>query len=324
MQGKIVLEEHFAIAETPVRLPNLSAAALEDLNKKLLDVHDQRLMEMDKNGIELSVLSINAPVVQGVPDPKSASELARRVNDGLAEHVAQRPDRFAGFATLPMQDPEAAVAELTRCVNELGFKGTMINGFSQTGDGETVAFYDQPEYRPFWQAVEGLDTIFYLHPRSPMPSWSRPYEGHPWFMASTWGFAAETALHALRLMACGIFDDYPKLKFYLGHLGEQIPYDIWRVDHRLRHEAVKCPAKQSFHHYLRNNFFLTTSGHFSTETLKMAIEIMGIDRVMFSIDYPFEQMDVAADWFDAIELDPADQLKIGRTNAIRELGLALS
>jgi 2,3-dihydroxybenzoate decarboxylase len=259
--------------------------------------------------------------VQGVPDPAQAIALARRANDALAAAIAKRPDRFAGLAALPMQDPQAAAAELVRCVRDLKFKGALVNGFSQVGTPDTAVYYDQPQYRPFWAEVERLGVPFYLHPRDQLPSRCQAYDGHPWLVGSPWGFADETAIHALRLMGCGLFDEHPKLQIVLGHLGERIPYDLWRLDHRLRNVPNR-PVKRTMADYFRNNFHITTSGHFCTPSLLQAILTVGADRVLFAVDYPFEDHSQACTWFDAVEIAEADRIKIGRSNAVALFGLS--
>ena len=139
----------------------------------------------------------------------------------------KHPDRYGGLAALPMQDPEAASYELTRCVTELGFKGAMVNGFTQKDSHDSAIYYDIPEYREFWATVSELDVPFYLHPRMQLPSHAQNYEGHPWLMSAPWGFAVETSIHALRLCGSGLFDDYPNLRLVIGHLGEFIPHALW-------------------------------------------------------------------------------------------------
>ena len=320
MQGKIAVEEHFAIAESmddSVRWPTSYWAGL---NGKLLDFFGQRLAEMDQTGIEIALLSLNADGIQAIPDTAKASETARRANDALAEAVRKRPDRFAALAALPMQDPQAAVAELQRCVRDLKFNGALANGFSQIGTADTAVYYDLPQYRPFWAEVERLGVPFYLHPRYPLPSRRPAYEGHPWLVASAWGFAEETAIHALRLMGSGLFDEFAKLQIVIGHLGERIPYDLWRLDHRLA-KVPNRPAKKTMRDYLRQNFHVTTSGHFSTPSLIHAILTLGADRIMFAVDYPFEDHAQAASWFDAAEIAEQDRIKIGRANAMALFGL---
>ena len=317
MKGKIALEEHFAMPETL----NDAAysgwfAAWPDMRRRLLDLHELRLPEMDKYGIELMILSLHNPAVQGMPDPKRAIEIARKANDLMAATIARHPDRFAGFAALPMQDPDAAIVELTRCVKDLGFKGTMVNGFSQVGDANTVVYLDDPRYLPFWAKLEELDVPLYLHPRDPLPSHAPMYNGHPWLMGSVWAFGVETATHALRLMGSGLFDRYPKVNVILGHLGEGLPFSIWRVDHRMGVSPRGVPAKRKFSEYLESNFYLTVSGNFRTPALINTMLEVGSDRILFSVDYPFEKVNEAVEWFDQVHMPERDRLKIGRTNSM--------
>jgi gamma-resorcylate decarboxylase len=316
MQGKIAIEEHCAIEDTLRESAEYAVPGqLNVLERRLLDMDDERLAEMDEHGIGFAVLSINAPGAQSVFAPARAIDVARRGNDALAAGVARHPDRFAGFAALPMQDPDAASAELTRAVKQLGFKGAMVNGFSQVGDADTIIYYDNPIYRSFWATVAELGVPFYLHPRDPLANRTTIYDGHPWLRGASWAFGVETATHALRLMASGIFDTHPTLTVILGHLGEMLPYNIWRFDHRVGKRPREIPAKRPFVEYLRSNFYVTTSGNFHTPTLKCAIAEMGVDRVLFSVDYPFEEVVDGATWFDHAEISEADRLKIGRTNA---------
>lgn len=321
MQGKIALEEHFAITETLQDSAGFVPGAYwVELQHRLLDIQDTRLKLMDAHGIETMILSLNAPAVQAITDRGTAIDIARRANDVLAEECAKRPDRFRAFAALPLQDPEAAAGELRRCVSDLGFVGALINGFSQDaaqGGGEDLLYYDLPQYRPFWAEVATLDVPFYLHPRNPLPRDARIYDGHPWLLGPTWAFAQETAVHALRLMASGLFDDHPSLQIVLGHMGEGIPYMLWRLDHRNAWVKLppKYPAKRKFVDYFTQNFHITTSGNFRTQTLIDAMLELGTERIMFSTDWPFENVDHAADWFDATPISEADRLKIGRTNA---------
>ena len=326
MHGKIALEEHFAIPETL----NDSAGFFPDsvwpeLSGRLLDIHEKRLRLMDEHGIELMLLSLNAPAIQAIPDPARANEIARRANDFLAEQVRKRPARFQALAALPMQDPDLAIRELERCVKELGFKGALVNGFSQIRDPNTAVYLDLPQYWSFWEAVERLDIPFYLHPRNPLPSMAQIYEGHPWLLGPTWAFGQETAVHALRLMGSGLFDKYPRIQIIVGHMGEGLPYSMWRVDNR--NAWVKAPprypAKKKIAEYFSQNFYLTTSGNFRTQTLIDAILEIGVDRILFSTDWPFENIDHAAIWFDAASISENDRLKIGRTNAARLFRLNL-
>jgi len=231
----------------------------------------------------------------------------------------------AALAALAMQDPDGATRELQRCVKELGFVGALVNGFSQINDPNSMVYLDDRRYAGFWAECEKLDLPFYLHPRNPLPSAAQIYEGHPWLLGPTWAFGQETAVHALRLMASGIFDRHPKLQIILGHLGEGLPYSIWRVDNRNAWTKAppRYPAKKKLGVYFQENFHLTTSGNFRTQTLIDAMLEIGSDRIMFSTDWPFENVDHAAIWFDACSISEADREKIGRTNAARLFKLKL-
>jgi gamma-resorcylate decarboxylase len=320
MQGKIGLEEHFAIPETLNDSKGfLGDAVWPELEGRLLDLQDRRLREMDRHGMQLMLLSLNAPAVQAIADPRRAGEVARRANDFLAEEVRKRPERFQGLAALAMQDPDVATRELHRCVRELGFRGALVNGFSQIRDPESMVYLDDARYRGFWAECEKLDVPFYLHPRNPLPSAAQIYEGHPWLLGPTWAFGQETAVHALRLMASGLFDAYPRLQIILGHMGEGLPYSIWRVDNRnaWTKQPPRYPAKKKLGEYFQANFYITTSGNFRTQTLIDAMLEIGAERILFSTDWPFENIDHAAEWFDAATISEADRQKIGRDNALR-------
>jgi gamma-resorcylate decarboxylase len=326
MQGKIGLEEHFAIAETLDDSRGFFPERIwDELKARLLDLHDRRLRLMDAHGIEMMLLSLNAPVIQAIPDPAKANDIAREANDYLAREVQKRPDRFQGLAALPMQDPDLAIRELERCVRELGFKGALVNGFSQVGESDTTVYYDLPQYRPFWATVERLDVPFYLHPRNPIKRDARIYEGHPWLMGPAWAFGHETAVHALRLMGSGLFDAHPRLAIVLGHMGEGLPFSMWRVDNcnAWVDDRHNYPAKRKIADYFAENFYITTSGNFRTQALINAILELGADRIMFSTDWPFENIDHAAIWFDQAAIGENDRRKIGRANAVKLFKLGL-
>lgn len=318
MQGKVALEEHFAIPET---LQDSAGFAPEadwpELKGRLLDIQERRLKEMDAHGIEMMLLSLNAPAVQAIADTEKANDIARRSNDFMAEQIARQPKRFAGLAALPMQTPELATRELTRCVKELGFRGALVNGFSQVADNPSGIYYDVKAYWPFWAEVERLDVPFYLHPRNPLPKDAAIYEGHRWLLGPSWAFGQETAVHALRLMGSGLFDAYPKLNVVIGHMGEGLPYSMWRIDNHNKWMRVQnnYPAKRKIGDYFRENFYITTSGNFRTQTLIDAMLEIGSDRILFSTDWPFENIDHASDWFDAAPIAEIDRQKIGRDNA---------
>ena len=319
MQGKIALEEHFAIEATLGDSHVFGAHVWTELRSRLIDIQTKLIASMDAHGVGMMILSLNAPAVQAIADPKRAIEVARQANDALAEHVRKRPDRFAAFAALPLQDPDAAIRELERCVKELKFVGALVNGFSDSPDSKTPLYYDLPQYKPFWKALDALGVPFYLHPRNPLAGQIPGYDGHNWLLGPNWAFAAETSVHALRLIGSGIFDEYPNLKIVLGHLGEGIPANLWRIDHRngWMKAAHKYAAKKSVADYFRKHFWVTTSGNYSTSSLKQVIEELGADRVMFSVDWPFEDPAEACDWMDKTPISEADRQKIGRDTAVK-------
>ncbi len=307
MRNKIALEEH----------------VWARLKSNLLDIEHQRLERMDEGGTEYSILSLNSPGIQSLHDANQARDVARRANDILAEHVARHPKRLGGFAALPMQDPDGAAHELERCVRDFGFHGFMVNGFSQVGDPQNVVYYEHPMFNDFWSRAAALGKPFYLHPRDPLPSREPIYDGFPWLTAATWAFAVETGTHALRLMTTGLFDRHPQLQMILGHLGEFIPFNIWRVDNIMRKAPRGVPCKRQVGEYLRENVYITTSGNFRTPALLATLLEVGADRLMYSVDYPFETHEDASRWFDNCEISENDLKKIGRENARRLFGLAL-
>lgn len=327
MQGKIAFEEHFAIEET---LGDTWAFAGDsgkwnEFTREILDLGETRLGYMDDAGIELAVLSLHAPGIQGIVDPVEALTISRKANNRLAAAVASRPERYAALAALPMHDAEIAATELTRCVTQLDFKGCMVNGFQQVGNRDTVHYYDHPDYREFWNVVAELDVPFYLHPRMQIPSRSQNYDGHPWLMSAPWGFAVETSIHALRLCGSGVFDEFPNLRICLGHLGETIPFGLWRIDSRMQFSPRGYRGKRPLGDYFRENFHLTTSGNFDDASFRCTLDVFDHDRIYYSADYPFERMSDASDWFDATDVI-SDGLRVamGRTNAIRLLNLSLN
>jgi 2,3-dihydroxybenzoate decarboxylase len=315
MARKIALEEHFVLPENVDTTYAIRDLPTPELRQKVLDVGGGRIAEMDRGGVEISILSHAAVGAQSILDVSQAIVFSRRANDYLAEHIAKYPKRLKGFAALPMQDPQIAAQELTRCVKELGFCGALVNGFSQFREADSAVFYDLPQYRAFWATVQELDVPFYLHPRAPLSTRQQAYEGYTWLSGSPWGFGVETSIHALRLMSSGLFDEYPKLKVILGHLGEGLPFGIWRVDHRISRGSGAPKAKLPMAHYLRENFYITTSGNFHTPALANVMLEVGADRVLYSVDYPFEDMIEAKDWFDQASISDSDRMKIAHGNA---------
>lgn len=321
MNGKIALEEHFAIPEyNQVRPPFLGVELWEQVRRRIVDFTEIRLPEMDRHGIDYAVISLTSPGVQGETDTGVAIERARRANDVLADAVAAHPQRFGGFAAVALQDVDAAVAELTRAVTELGFHGVLVNSWTSTpGDG--VGRLDEERFDPFWARVEELGVPLYLHPRL-LPAHQRELvQDRPALAGPVWEFGAECSASALRLILSGLFDRRPGLQLILGHLGEGLPYDIWRIENRLRLAGDRPDLGRPVSAYLRENVYVTTSGHFSTPSLRAAVDTVGVDRVMFSVDYPYESTEQAATWFDGLDIDADTRAALAAGNAARLLGL---
>jgi gamma-resorcylate decarboxylase len=317
---KIALEEHVVLPPltTPggVGAPIFSAEYVADIRQRLSDMN-QRLEDMDRYGIQVMVLSHTQPGVQGVCNRAEAISTAQHLNDQLADLVAQRPDRFAAFAALPLQDAAAAGDELERAITQLGFKGALINGFSNIDNEDTVQYLDEPPVWEFWERAADLGAPVYLHPRDPLVTQRRIYEGYPALVGSPFGFGIETATHCLRLMLSGLFDRFPGLRIIVGHLGEGLPFLLPRVDHRLRHAHPDSHGKhqRALMDYLRENIYLTTSGTWRTPALLNTLLEVGADRILFSIDYPYENMQEQSDWFESLPIGDGDKDKIGRDNA---------
>ena len=283
---------------------------------------------MDKTGIERAILSLTSPGIQSITDVPTAVRLARETNDLVRrQYVDKHPDRLSMFACVPTQDPDAAAAELDRAVRDLGAVGVLVNGYTNVGDDQTATYLDHPVFAPLWAKIAELGVPLYLHPREPLPSQALIYDGYPSLVGSAWGFAHETGTHAVRLMLGGIFDQYPGVQVILGHLGEGLPFLLPRLEHRLdmQREGVGLGnARRKVSEYFNDNFYVTTSGHFHTRTLFATISEIGVDRVMFSADYPYEKMEEAASWFDNSLLCHNDALKVGRENARRLFASAIN
>jgi predicted TIM-barrel fold metal-dependent hydrolase len=317
--GKVAVEEHFVtpqLANTIFGSIGWDPAEWREMAAQLQDTGERRLADMDASGIEIAVLSLAAPCIQDEYEVTRAIECSRQANDALSEVVAAHPARYAGLAALPMQDPTAAGDELERCVTQLGFKGALVNGYSSVGNLETAAYYDEPAYLPFWERVAALDVPFYLHPRNPLPSQRRIYEGREVLLGPTWAFTMETASHCLRMMVSGLFDRFPTLQIVIGHMGELLPFAVARTEQRLSH-IPSYAFERSPQDCLSENFYLTTSGNFHTPSLIGALLQVGADRLLFAADHPFERTVDAAAWFDHAPISEADQLKIGAANAKR-------
>jgi 2,3-dihydroxybenzoate decarboxylase len=270
---------------------------------------------MDQNGVRFAVLSLAGPGVQAEKDPGIAARKARQLNDVLAREVQKRPDRYGGFAHLAMQNPSDAARELERCMRDLGFHGALING--QT-NGE---YLDLDKYSVFWERAAALEAPIYLHPGNPVDH-PAMYAGHSelWGPVCSWAF--ETATHALRLVFGGVFERYPKARLILGHMGETLPLNLWRFDSRwavCNRGGRTLPNPPSF--YITRNIAITTSGVCAGSSLVCALDAMGEDRVMFSVDYPFEKSDLAAQFIENADISETRRVKVAYKNAQSILGL---
>jgi 2,3-dihydroxybenzoate decarboxylase len=297
MVKKIALEEHFLCPGFEdywkPTVGDVDPAIYGQVVARLSDFGDLRLAAMDRAGIARSVLSLAGPGVQAERDGTAARRNARAANDFLAREIAKRPERYSGFAHLPMQDAAAAADELERCVEELKFCGAMINGHT---NGQ---YLDDPSLHKFWERAQALGAPIYIHPTDPVTP-SPALEGHTGLRRATWEWGFETGSHALRLVFGGLFDRFPGTKIILGHLGETLPYLLWRFDSRAKLYGVKLAKPPS--QYIKENFVVTTSGMCSAEPLNCAIAALGHDRVMFAADYPFESTEEAAHFIDGAAL----------------------
>ena len=309
----VALEEHYYDPDIAATYEgNRNARQLE----RLLDLGEMRLKDMDDAGIDVQVLSHGAPALQRV-NAETAIDLAIKANDRLREACAAHADRFAAFATLPIPDPAASADELERAVTRLGFKGAMVHGLT------AGHFLDEKRFWPIYERAQALDVPIYVHPDVPHESvidlYYRDYVAqYPSITGAGWGFTVETATQALRLVLSGVFDAYPDLKIILGHMGESLPFSIGRMD-----EAFSRSGNNtlSFRDVFCDHFWITTSGNFSTPALLCSILEMGVDRIMFSVDYPFVENEPGMKWMETAPLSAEDKEKIYGGNARRLLKL---
>jgi predicted TIM-barrel fold metal-dependent hydrolase len=310
----ITLEEHFVtpgFVEATGAYGN-DAPALQAIQRKLLDLGSGRIADMDEAGVDLQLLSLAALGMDEL-DPATATPLLCDVNNELAAAIQAHPKRFAGLATLAMQDPASAAKELERCIDTLGFKGLILDG---TTGGE---FLDQPKFLPVFEAANALKIPIYLHPAPPPRAVKEVYFGglpaeaaHLLSIAG-WGWHAETGLHTLRLIVSGMFDRFPDLQILIGHMGEGVPYALARSSSVLG--SVTKYLQRSVDEYFRHNFHVTTSGYFTLPPFQCALDVVGIDRLMYSVDYPFSPNTRGRDFLNALSLADTDYAKLTHGNA---------
>jgi uncharacterized protein len=326
----VALEEHYtvprivagispdAIARRGFPGPDFVWAQTTKRNE-LADLGDTRLADMDASGITVQVLSVAGPGADLAPG-QAGIDLARAYNDALAEACARHPDRYRGFAHLPLLVPKAAADELQRAVKDLGFVGVLVNGAT---DGR---FLDDPIFEPVLARAEALDAPIYLHPGIPAEAVRAAYyDGLPgnfsFTMAlSAWGWHADTAIHTLRLVLSGALDRHPGLKIVIGHMGEALPFLLDRIDETTAATA-KTHLRRSVRQTILDQVWITTSGFFTMVPFMAALMSFGVDRIMFSVDYPFASNARARAFLDALPVSPTDREKIAHGNADRLLRL---
>jgi predicted TIM-barrel fold metal-dependent hydrolase len=319
----VALEEHFNVPAVVKRIDPAAISARGFRPRRaptsgpnplalLPEIGEQRLKSMDDTGITVQVLSTAPPGPDLMPGADGVA-LARDINNHLAEAVARHPDRFAGFAVLPLASPDACAAELTRAVKQLGFHGALVNG---TTEGR---FLDHPSYDGLLAAAVELDVPIYIHPHlAPEPVRQAYYSdllpGATRVLESAaWGWHSETAIHVLRMVLAGTLDKYPKLKLIIGHMGEMLPVMLARIDEvsALDIEHLKRPVSRQ----ILDQVWITTSGIFSQPPFIAALQTFGIDRIMFSVDYPFAPDAKGRKFLNEVSLAPDDMAKLTHRNA---------
>jgi predicted TIM-barrel fold metal-dependent hydrolase len=311
----IAIEEHYWDAELAKTYTGFEAGRPGPQQSRLYDLHDVRIKEMDEAGIDIQVLSHGAPSTQKLP-ADSAVAIARGVNDRLAETCAAHPDRLAGFAALPTADPKGAADELERCVTKHGFKGAMLHGLANS------VFLDDKRFWPIYERAEKLDVPIYFHPGVPDARVSAVYyddyaKESPMLARAAWGYTVETATTAIRMTVSGVFDKHPNLKIVLGHLGETLPFLVWRIDQTLARPGASSQSR--FRDVFSRNYWITTSGNFSNPALLCCVQELGIDRILFAVDWPFVANVPGVEWMQSVPLCDEDKAKILSGNAKRLL-----
>jgi len=323
---KIAIEEHWARAvneeirdkinkrfnpEIFVDFDLLFSRSMPRMGEEAFETY--RLPEMDKAGVDKQILSFGSPGLQGVWDPAEAVKLATEVNDKQKSIIEKYPGRFEGFAALPTADAKASAAELRRTVTQLGFKGALVNGHT------FGKYLDDSEFRIIWEAAEELDVPIYLHPYDPMYDQMKIYEPYPEMNGPTCAWNIEMCIHATRVVVSGVFETFPGAKLIIGHMGEMLPYQLARIDEGfytnggLKKNRIKNPPS----YYIQKNLMITTSGLWRPETMRCAIDAMGIDSIMLGGDYPFVMIDEVVDLVENAGLDEESKEKIYYKNAQR-------
>jgi 5-carboxyvanillate decarboxylase len=312
---EIIEQEKYILSDAPFLSSMSSNAGTGKMMNKLCDIGKGRLDDMDKYGIDTQVVSLVSPGVQ-IFEASEGTRLAREYDNTLAAAAKEYPKRFSGLACIAPQNPKDAADELERSIKELGFKGAVINSHTR---GE---YLDDRKYWVIFERAQALNVPIYLHPRAPSPDMMKPFTGYPMLDSAMWGFTAEAALHSMRLICSGLFDEFPKLKIVLGHLGETIPFLLARIDNRYSATPFPKKLKKLPGQYFKDNFLVTTSGmNEDPAALIFTISVLGSDNIMFAADYPMEDMEGAARFIDAAPIGEKDREKICHVNAERVFSL---
>ena len=326
---KIALEEHWyhplnkGIRDEFVkRTPSTSFPYPEHLKHKIPKmvtegIEEYRLKEMDENGIDIQILSHQYPGIQGILNADEAVAKAKIINNDMAEIIKKYPTRFKGFATLPMQDPKAAADELERTVKEFGYLGALINGHT---NGE---FLDEDKFRIVWKRAVDLGVPIFLHAFDPLPDQIKVYEGYRAMLGPSWSWNIETATHVMRIIYSGLFEEMPEATLIIGHMGEFLPYMLARIDEGYAQTGGPKTWKTSREpsYYYKKNVMIVTSGLWNPETLVCAVSALGVDRVMFSVDYPFVESGVSIAQMERTPVSQEEKDKIYHGNAEKLFGL---
>jgi 5-carboxyvanillate decarboxylase len=282
---------------------------------QLTDIGEKRIHDMDVSGIDKQVLSLTAPGVQ-VFDAATANSLATSTNDQLAAAIRKYPERFAGLAAVAPQDPKAAAKEMERCIRKLGLHGVIINSHT---NGE---YLDDPKYWEIFEAAQALNASIYIHPQTPPPDMVMPYLKRG-FERAIMGFAHEVSVHILGLITSGVFDRFPRLKIVIGHGGEGLPYMLYRIDYM--YENARYPFMKKVNRlpsdYMKENIYITTSGLPWAPAITMAQSVLGMDRVLYAMDYPYQFVPEEVTLTDNFPLSPADKKKLFQLNAEKVFSL---
>lgn len=332
--GKVALEEAFQLPrlqhEEDVGAKNIglyiNPSRAKEYSSGIVNIED-RLVEARKTGVGYTICSLTIPGVQGERDPQKAEAFATESNDWIYSQIKNHPTELGAFAAISMHNPAQAAQELRRAVTGYGFHGAMVNNWQcayKDNGKETLLLYDGPEYDVFWSALEELDVPLYIHPSKPEGAiYDLLYKDRPYLQGPPSSFAIDVSTHVLGLITNGVFDRHPQAQIIIGHMAERMPFDFDRT-HRWLEQVEKplgMPGKKTLYEVFQNNIWLTTSGQFSTMVLQFCVNLVGADRILYSVDYPYEVYADASEWFDNVDLNTRDKLKIARENAKKLLKL---